>query len=134
MRGGHRGVVTKLIREADEILNSTGTLGEVNRGRISVIKQQLAEKLDILNEMDKDILSRCELTAIEAEIEESETVFAKIINCKRRIDELTTTAMVSSAPPLHVSPISTTHPSTTTPSKPRLPKLVLQKFKGDVKD
>jgi len=41
-----------------------------------------------MNEMDEDILSHCELTTIEAEIEESETVIAKIINCKRRIKEL----------------------------------------------
>ena len=131
VRGGHSGVVTKLIREADEILSTTDRLDDTRRGRVSVIKQQLAGKIEALNEMDKDILSRCELTVIDAEIEESETVIAKIISCKRRIEERMS-SMVSSAPA--VSPVASTHPVTPNPSKPRLPKLILPKFKGDVKN
>ena len=34
--------------------------------------------------MDKDILSQCELDAIDTEIEESKAVVAKITNCKQQ--------------------------------------------------
>ena len=56
---------------------------------------------------------------------------SKIINCKRRIKEATTSRVseVTSSVP---DTISTAQP--TTASKLRLPKLVLPKFKGDVKD
>ena len=70
--------------------------------------------------MDKDILSHCEIEAIDTKIEELEAVVAKIINCKLQIEE-----------PTHVHrrtepPVSTrTITSPTATPKPRLPKLAL---------
>ena len=131
VRGGYRGVTTKLVREAEELLNRSEPLQASQRSRLNVINQQLEGKLNMLSDMDKDILSRCELDTIDTEIEESEAVVAKIINCKQQIKEATNAHLsgtespaprtVSTAPPL-MAP------------KPRLPKLVLPKFKGDVKN
>ena len=64
IRGGHRGVVTKLVREAEEITRTAEPLNSTKKVRLNVIKQQLDVKLSLLNDMDKDILSRCELDAI----------------------------------------------------------------------
>ena len=72
VRGGHRGVTTKLVREAEELLNRSEPLQASQRSRLNVITQQLEGKLNMLSDMDKDILSRCELDTIDTEIEESE--------------------------------------------------------------
>ena len=82
VRGAHRGVTTKLVREVEELLRRVEPLEASQRSRLNVINQQLESKLNTLSDMDKDILSRCEIEAIDAEIEESEAVVAKIINCK----------------------------------------------------
>ena len=133
VRGGHRGVVTKLVREAEEITRTTEPLDSARKTRLSVIKQQLDVKLSLLNEMDKDILSRCEIDSIADELEESEAVTAKIITCKQRIDEIVPTATpVTSASPSYLAPASL--PTPVTVVKPRLPRLQLPKFKGDVKN
>ena len=48
IRGGHCGVVTKLVREAEEIITAaTGPLSAWGRNQLSVIKQQLEVKLTI---------------------------------------------------------------------------------------
>ena len=59
-----------------------------------------------------------------AEIKESENVIARIINCNQRIESIV--SPTSSLP-------TSTSLSTSPHSKPRLPKLSLPKFKGDVK-
>ena len=53
----------KLVNEAEEILTSTDTLQSAQKTQISVINQQLDNKLTILNDMDKDILGNvmCQL-------------------------------------------------------------------------
>ena len=128
VRRGHRGVVTKLVREAEEISHNE-SLDAEQRSRLNVIKQQLEGKLKLLNDMDKDILQHCEVDAIETEIEESENVIARIINCNQRIESIVS---LTRSPPTSTS-LSTSVLSTA-PSKPRLPKLSLPKFKGDVKN
>ena len=107
VHGGHRGVTTKLVREAEE-LSLSESLEPSQRSRLNVIYQQLEGKLNLLSDMDKDILSRCEIEAIDTEIEESEAVVAKIINCKQRIKEVTT-SRVSEAASLVLPPTSYVH-------------------------
>ena len=79
VRRGHWGVVTKLVREAEDILLNE-TLSPEQHSRLNVIRQQLDGKLTLLNDMDRDILKHCEVEAIDTEIEESENMIAKIIN------------------------------------------------------
>ena len=130
VRGGHRGVTTKLVRKAEE-LSLSKSLEPSQRSQLNVIYQQLEGKLNLLSDMDKDILSWCEIEAINTGIEESDAIVAKIINCKQWIKEVTT--RVSEAASLVLPPTMSTASPTTAP-KLRLPKLVLPKFKGDVKD
>ena len=61
--------------------------------------------------MDKDILNRCEIKAIDTEIEESEAIVAKIINCKQQIKEVTTSHVSEAASPVPDA-ISTAPPTT----------------------
>ncbi len=133
IRGGHRSVVTKLVREADDITSATQTLEPAQRIRLSVIKQQLDVKLSLLSDIDKDILSRCDLDVIAEELEDSEAVTAKIINCKQKVEGmLTVVTPVTSAPVSPISPVSL--PTLVAVARPRLPRLELPKFKGDVKN
>ena len=137
IRRGNRGVVTKLIREAEEIISATELLDSSRRNRLHVINEQLEGKLSLLKGMDRDILERCELEAIDHELEESEAIAAKIINCRRAIELFVVSSTISGGVPPSIS-TTTLHdsppPLAITPSKPRLPKLVLPRFKGDVKD
>ena len=133
IRGGHRGVVTRLVREAEEITRTAEPLNSTKKVRLNVIKQQLDVKLSLLNDMDKDILSRCELDAIADELEESEAITAKIITCKQKIDEFMPVVIpVTSTSPSPLAHASLPPPATVV--KPRLPRLQLPKFKGDVKN
>ena len=45
--------------------------------RLNVKLQQLEAKLKVLSDIDKDILSKCNVEDIECEINKSETVTAK---------------------------------------------------------
>ena len=106
IRGGNRGVVTKLVNETDEILLSTVPLESAQKTQINVISQQLDNKLKILNDMDKDILEKCDVSAIATELEESEAVTAKILSCKQNIEETlraVATPTTVSSPPLQLA-------------------------------
>ena len=80
----------------------------------------------ILGDIDKEILSKCNLDAIEHEINESESVTDKIINCKQCIQEAlrepSEMPTLSAGPPVH----------TANSNQPKLPKLTLPKFRGDL--
>lgn len=124
IRGGHRGVITKLTREIDTLL--AGETRDI--GRLQVINEQLKNKLTVLRKLDDDILTLCESDDIPREIDESETISATVIDYKRRIDAC-------------LNPPTATFSSEVTPTvlaaapvvaKTRLPRLELNKFKGDV--
>ena len=55
IRGGHRGVATKLIRQDEEILESRFLFIE-DYERLFVIYQQLDTKLQTLNDYDQQLL------------------------------------------------------------------------------
>ena len=64
--------------------------------------------------MDKDIHSQCHLDSTDAEIEESETVVARIIDCKQPIEEATKVPTISDPPSVVSAPappiVNTTKP------------------------
>ena len=126
VRGGHRGVLTKLTKEVDNLL-ADETLSNDFAARLNVIREQLEGKMKVLTNLNYEIVSLCQVDNITREIDESEGIIAKLIECKRKI------AIVMSNPvsPLTLSsdPVSTTVGPTV---KPRLPKLALQKFRGVV--
>ena len=79
IRGGHHGVVTKLIKEVDELLATGETFTAEQRTLLQVKQQQLDSKLKVLDDIDKQILDKCETSQIEQEITEAEVVSAKIL-------------------------------------------------------
>ena len=85
--------------------------------------------MKVFSNLDSEIVRLCVLDDIEREIDESEATTAKLIESKQKID-----AAIATPSQEHV----TRSGSTTSLSeegismKPRLPKLSLPKFRGDV--
>ena len=131
IRGGHRGVATRLIRQGEEILESTFLLTE-DYERLFVIYQQLDTKLKTLNDYDQQILTVCNVTDIEAEIEDSQRAIEKVMACKRKID-LKLKQKSSGSGDNHSESHSSTSqvPARTSQAKAKLPKLTLPKFRGE---
>ena len=76
-RRGNRGVATKYIQEAKQILQGELIDGPQQQ-RLITVRNTLQEKLKLITELDDAILNTCPTTEIETEIEESETVNARI--------------------------------------------------------
>ena len=86
VRGGHRGVTTKLIKEADELLSAPPLTPEA-KSRLHVINKQLSLKSSYLNNLDSEVLDLCEVSDIAGEVDEAEVITAKIIECQFRIEQ-----------------------------------------------
>ena len=126
VRRGHRGVLTKLTREIEEILSNSELNSEAT-SRLQVIHEQLEGKKKVISNLDSKSVGICVIDEIEREIEESEAITAKIIQSKRKINAaIATTSRESVA---HAVPPP---PSGEASTRPRLPKLSLPKFRGDV--
>ena len=83
---GHRAVVTKLLKETDTLLMvMMDDMAELV-DQLSVISEQLLRKLDILQALDHEILGICSTEEIEAKVNVSEVVSAKIIHYRKMID------------------------------------------------
>ena len=66
IRRAHRGVIMKLTKEIDELLSAT-TISEDMQTRLRIIFQQLEAKQSILDNLDHEIFSLCELTDVDVE-------------------------------------------------------------------
>ena len=119
-------MVTKIVKEVDNKLSSEGLMDTKQASRLNVKLQQLETKLKVLSDIDKDILDKCEVSDIEHEINESEAVTAKIMDCQQRIHEAIKKPTNSPVVPL-VTPVPTS-----VLTKPKLPKLTLPRFKGEL--
>ena len=73
IHGGHWGVVTKIVKEVDDLLSAEGPMNPERVRRLNVKIQQEEAKLKVLSDIDKDILSKCNVEDIEREINKSET-------------------------------------------------------------
>ena len=130
VRVGHRGVLTRLTNELDELLSLAPDEAKDKVGRLKILNQQSQNKLTILQKHDDDILALCNIDKIEHEIKDSDTINLKVLDYKTRINEfLTLTTNPVSPSTLAVMPPTVPTPS---PAKARLPKLELHKFKGSV--
>ena len=118
-------MITKLTCEVEETLAGTEPAEKV--GRLRVIVERLQTKLSVLHKLDNEILALCDVKDIEHEIEESEGVSAKIFDYKRRIE-----AFLNPTSPIHVTVANPPPPIAMATSRPRLPKLELPKFRGNV--
>ena len=94
--------------------------------QLSVKQQQLDGKLKVLSDTNKEILAKCDVESIKRENDESETVSAKISECKQRISIVVKSTAATTAPKAMAPIVTTTY------DKPKLPKLTLPRFKGDL--
>ena len=128
IRRGHRGVTTKIVKEVDELLASGELIESEQLSWLNVKLQQLDGKLKLLSDIDKEILSKCNVDAIEQEINESESVTDKIMSYKQRIQEA-----IKGSPETAITPAIVPHVTATSSlNQPKLPKLTLPKFRGDL--
>lgn len=161
VRGGNRAVVTKLEREANEIIRRHGNA--LNTELIAKMESwaaTLKKKQELISNLDEQILMKCDMADIENEIEETSEISAKIDEILTKMDacrngnylfeaEHPRTPQRSSTPP-------PTQGSSLTPTSPpfvpsnalnqsgsaassasntigiRLPKISLPKFSGDI--
>ena len=84
-QGGYRGVVTKLVKEAQELLQSSEIDIQVIQ-RCEIISGQLETRMNILNGINEEILGLCEVSEIGDEIEEAAVVLDRILNVKGKIE------------------------------------------------
>ena len=156
-RRGHRGVATKYVHEAKQILEDDSRIADSSqRERLASLQKSLQEKLKLLLKLDEDILNSCATDDIEAEIEEAETVnsrITEIIEQCKRVKQASTKPELTSVEASEVtSPAHDSHRDRNADDedsiiteetymrqvtvvgalKPKLPKLTLPKFKGEV--
>ena len=154
-RKAHRGVVTKLVNEATPLIEGERT--ERVLTRLKTIDEQLAEKTRTLKNLDEEVLRSIDVTEIENDVLESETVLDKIAQLRGEIHVFSKkpTKLVDKPPSDHVPAEETREPALTDLSssrvlttneevqpengdtnsrikgiKPKLPKLHLPKFTG----
>ena len=125
VRAGHRRAITKLTREAEQILSMDFPIEETHRdkvkARLQTIDTMLREKLEDVKGLDIQILELCETTDLSKELEDARVVLdmqhliaenqrKSLLREKNRHDSVNQ------------------QPSTTT----NVEKLVMPKFKGDI--
>ena len=84
MRGGHRGVLTKLAKEMDNLLADETLLNEAV-ARLNIVRERLEGKIKVLTNIDGEIMSLCQIDDITCKIDESEGIITKVIECKRKV-------------------------------------------------
>ena len=143
-RRGHRGVATKYIQEARALVTGESR-DEPVIVRIKSLQSSLEEKFELLKRLDEEILQASPTEAIEGEIveaDETNTKIAAIISECRRLATVTETRRedterhATPSPPVatdhEVVPIPPLSASTRTIVKPKLPKLMIPKFNGEI--
>ena len=128
IRGGHRGVVTCLTKQIDELL-AVELVGECI-SKLNVLLQQLNNKFDKLQDIDHDIITVCKLKEIEREMEESEIMTAKVLDYKRKVEEALSVVMSRRSHTIMI--VEPTPLASTSSTKAGLPKITLSTFQGNV--
>ncbi len=80
IRGGNRGKVTKLQREANELLRNYESPVEKEEiiRKLTIIAKTLKDKQSYISKLDEDILQKCPPEEIETEIDETTDIARKI--------------------------------------------------------
>ena len=147
IRGGHRGVVTKLTKEADEIIHQYGNQLNVEVvAKLEAIENSLSTKKKMLQQLDEEILEKCKDQEIDNEIQNSceidsmiNEALSKITACKKGKYGVTTPTAyeerMDSTSARNILPETYGSPSLTNRSGMqfgiKLPKIALPKYNGD---
>ena len=94
IRSGNRGVVTKYIKEAIELLNDEDKSRDTT-DRLNTIEKLLTEKVELLKELDVKILDLCDVEDIVQEINEIEEVFSRVCDVRVKISKFSSESMVT---------------------------------------
>ena len=86
-RRGNRGVITKYINEAKDLLKNGDHSDETTKDRLSTLYDLLAEKLKVVKKFDEEILKSCDVKEIEDEIEQSEVLNSRVIDVRKLISK-----------------------------------------------
>ena len=152
VRGGHRGVVTKLTKEVDEICQRSGNQLNVElAAKLESIESSLIAKKKLLEKLDEEILERCKDEEIENEIESTSEVeslinraLSKIKACKSGKYGVPDTMSIAheerrdlpTTPTRNNLPEASASPSVTNRSGMqfgiKLPKIALPKYNGNI--
>ena len=157
IRSGNRAVVTKYTKEAVELLNEEENSVATNE-RLSTISDLLSEKIGLLKQLDSQILDLCDVADIVREVEETEEVCSRACDIRVKVTKFTseiadtttkhtTQVKVSSLPNTITNVAENTNTqifntntnlascsNTGMAARSKLPKLILPKFRGEVKN
>ncbi len=94
IRGGNRGTITKLERDAVNLMRNYGTEESSLTGdeivlKITTISNALEEKLSCLKKLDEEILNKCPLEDIETEVEDSTGITTRVNETILKIKQFT---------------------------------------------
>ena len=90
-RGGNPSVMTKLSKEANDLLEDE----PINKQRLDFIASSLNEKLKLVKTFDEEIIENCAVDGIEAEILESDEINSRVMDLLRLINEATSPKMIA---------------------------------------
>ena len=144
LRGANRGVLTRLENESLELIEKSENGEEINFEGLTTIDRLLEDKLKIVSSYNAAILEKISVEEIEHEVDEAYEIELRIGETRTKLKNFlkkdrqpTRTPYVpfeqASGYILHRSPFSSpfrerTHVS----AKPKLPKISLKRFNGDL--
>ena len=156
-RGAHRSVVTRLEKEAEAIISGSEWNKE-RKARIEVIGKSLESKIQLLQTLDTEIVGKIDVNGLELDIIQSneielgiKLVVSKIRSCilDRELSNVVEVSSESYRRPDEEGETGSATPGAEGPqplpafssptrsvrnivAKPKLPKLNLQRFNGDI--
>ena len=123
VHGGHRASATKMVKKAEELLAQ-----EVpNKSLLARMKLSLQEKLSTLKELDSEVVDLVKEEEVVNEIEQADAYKEDIYDAIAKLEQLSLKTSTT-------APAATVLPSRdpASESKVRLPKLMIQPFRGEL--
>ena len=74
-RGGNRSVMTKLIYEAEGLLE----VEPIDKQRMKIIADSLDHKLTLVKSLDEEVIETCNVEEIVKEIEDSDEINSRVM-------------------------------------------------------
>ena len=84
-RGGNRSVMTKLIYEAEGLLE----VEPIDKQRMKIIADSLDQKLTLVKSLDEEVIETCNVEEIVKEIEDSDEINSRVMEMLRKINDVT---------------------------------------------
>ncbi|XP_078368716.1 uncharacterized protein LOC144652543 [Oculina patagonica] len=82
-RGGNRSVMTKLMYEAEGLLEAE----PIDKKRLKVIADSLDQNLKLVKSLDEEVIETCNVEEIVKEIEDSDEINSRVMEMLRKINE-----------------------------------------------